>query len=138
MFETYSLVMAFVAALASFTVGMVWYSPVLFGNMWMKLMKVTAKDMAKAKARGMAGIMGSSFAATLLQALILVWFSQTFLMGGVRPTAMFAFLAWLGFIVPTQITQVIYENKSWSLFFLSTGYQVAQLLAMAVVIGMMR
>ena len=37
------------AAIASFVIGALWYSPMLFGKMWMKLSNVSGKEVKKAK-----------------------------------------------------------------------------------------
>ena len=38
-----------VAAIVSMVIGGLWYSPLLFGNVWMKLSGITQKDVEKAK-----------------------------------------------------------------------------------------
>ena len=38
-----------IAALASYVLGALWYSPVLFGKLWMKLSKIDPKNMDAAK-----------------------------------------------------------------------------------------
>jgi hypothetical protein len=47
-----------VAALVSMVIGGLWYSPLLFGNIWMKLSGITQKDVEKAKKQGMMKSMG--------------------------------------------------------------------------------
>ena len=42
-----------VAAVVSIIIGSLWYSPLLFGNVWMRLQRFTKKDMDKAKQKGM-------------------------------------------------------------------------------------
>ena len=40
------------AAVVSFIIGMLWYSPLLFGNAWMKAGGFSKKDINKAKKKG--------------------------------------------------------------------------------------
>ena len=51
MFTQYpiNLIGVLFAAIAAMAVGFAWYSPLFFGKQWMTLMKLTAKDMEKAK-----------------------------------------------------------------------------------------
>ncbi len=38
-----------IAAIISIVLGSLWYSPLMFGNQWMKLLGITPKQVAKAK-----------------------------------------------------------------------------------------
>ena len=42
-----------IAAIASMILGMIWYHPKVFGNLWMKLTGVTNKDREEQKKKGM-------------------------------------------------------------------------------------
>ena len=42
----------FVAAVVVFIIGYLWYSPFLFGNLWMKLSNISIKDVNKSKKKG--------------------------------------------------------------------------------------
>jgi len=42
-----------VSAVASMVIGALWYSPILFGNIWMNLMKIDPKNIDKMKDKGM-------------------------------------------------------------------------------------
>ena len=52
-----------VAALASFAIGSLWYSPVLFGKVWQRETGITDE---KAKSANMGKIMGLAFVLMLL------------------------------------------------------------------------
>jgi hypothetical protein len=41
---------------------------------------------------------------------------------------------WLGFYLPVDIGVVVWEKKSWKLFFINTGYHFAMLTVAAVIL----
>ena len=130
-----------VASIASMAVGFLWYGPVLFAKPWMKLMGYTKEGMEKAK-KEMGKTYGISFLFTLLSAYVLTHImalSQNFY--GYSPVmtgATSAFWVWLGFVMPVQATVALFGGGNWKLFWINTGYQLASLVAMGVVIGLMK
>ena len=48
-----SWVAVIVVAIISFVIGMLWYSPLLFGKQWMKLSDIGDKKMKEMKKKGM-------------------------------------------------------------------------------------
>lgn len=128
-----------VAGIASMIVGFLWYSPILFAKPWMKLMGYTDKSMKETQKK-MAPMYTISFVVTLISAYVLShvmtlsgnYFHSDRLMTGLTT----AFWMWLGFIAPVQVTDVLFGGKTWKLFAINTGYQLASLVAMAVVLAM--
>ncbi len=140
MVVTVNYVTVLIAAVVSMVVGFVWYSPVLFAKPWMKEMGYTASSM-KNMQKKMAPMYALSFVASLLMAYVLY---HSAVMGGyflgtsgLTVGLQAAFWSWLGFIMPVQLTDVLFGGKSWKLFFINTGYQLASILAMGFVLGMM-
>ncbi|MGE0772508.1 MAG: DUF1761 domain-containing protein [Cyclobacteriaceae bacterium] len=48
-----------------------------------------------------------------------------------------AVFTWLGFYLPVDIGAVTWEQKSWKLFFINTGYHLAMLFVAAIILVMM-
>jgi len=127
-----------IAAIVSMALGFLWYSPALFGKRWMKLMGYTSESM-KAAQKEMGKMYIVSLVLTLITAYVLshiIALSTNFynynpLMTGLTS----AFWVWIGFIMPVQATEVIFGKKTWELFGINTGYQLASVLAMGIVIG---
>jgi hypothetical protein len=71
---TINLLAVLVAAIAMFVIGGLWFSPILFGNLWMKLSGVTKKQIAEAKKNGMAGSYIGTFVALVVMSYILAHF----------------------------------------------------------------
>jgi hypothetical protein len=124
--------------------GFLWYSPVLFAKPWMKLMGLTQDNLQKAQ-KEMGKLYGLSFVLSLFTAFVLshvmtmsvAYFNYPLLSTGLTS----AFWMWLGFVLPVQTTGVIFgkEKRSdqWQLLAINTGYQLASLLLMGVVLAVM-
>ena len=125
-------VAALVAALANWIIGMLWYSPILFGNTWTKLSKIDPKkmDMKKEmpKIAGI-GLLGAFVSAVVLGLLIDMTISTTLVEG-----MTIGFWAWLGFAATTLVNGVLYEKKPWSLYIINSGYLFAAYIAMGAIL----
>lgn len=129
-----------VAAIASMLVGFVWYSPLLFGNQWMKLRDFTKESMKDAE-KSMTSSYMISFTVSLITAYMLahvMGLSQNFFNYSDMATAFTtAFSMWVAFVMPTQVSSTIFsDKKSWPLFGIDTAYQLVSLVVMAVVIAL--
>ncbi len=119
------------AAVASMAIGALWYSPVLFGKQWMRLIGMSNEELEKAKAKGMGKSYAIMFLGSLIMAYVLAHFVQmagaTDLMGA----AELGFWVWLGFVATVQLGTVLWENKPWTLYTLNTGYYLVSLIVMS-------
>lgn len=126
------------AAVTYMVIGSLWYGP-LFGKYWRKLMGFTAQDM-KSMRLSAAQAIGLGFLSALVMAQVLaheqaVWYD---FMGATMSTFSFvfnlAFWLWLGFVATTQLGAVLWENRSWKLFFFNAASSLVSLFAMSWVI----
>lgn len=135
-----NLVAVLLAGIASMVVGFVWYSYAMFAKPWMRLMGYN-KENIKETQKKMAPMYALSFVLALITAYILshvMGLSQSFYQyGDVQTGVSSAFWMWLGFIMPVQATDVIFGGKKWALFAINTGYQLASLLVMGLILGLM-
>lgn len=126
-----------VAAVAAFLAGGLWYSPILFGKMWMHLTGKTEQDMKKGNV-GMSYLL--AFLFTLLMSYVLAHalvFASAYLKAtGVQAGLMAAVWNWLGFVLPVQIWQQLWEGKSWKLFLINGGHTLVGLLVMGVILSL--
>lgn len=129
------------AAVAAMVVGFVYYSPFVLGKPWMKLMGLTSESV-KAAQREMARIYGISFVLALVTGYVLyhiMSLSMAFFNYNPVSTGLTSgFWVWIGFVMPVQLTEVLFSKKPVKLFGINTGYQLVSLLAMGVVIGLLR
>ncbi len=122
------------AAIASMVIGYVWYSPMVFGKSWMKMMGKSAKDMASKKS-SMPMMMGVGYITTLVMAYVLALFIQY--TGAITPLqgAMTAFWAWLGFVATITLGSVLWEGKSVQLYIMNASHYLVSLLVMGAIIA---
>lgn len=123
-----------VAAISTFLVGGLWYSPVLFGKAWMKVNGFTDEDVKKfSKAR----TYGVSFIFSLIMSANLAMFlatPETDIAWG----AMAGFLAGFGWVALSIGVIGLFENRSWKYIFINGGYQVVAFVVMGVILGAWR
>ncbi|WP_448213957.1 DUF1761 domain-containing protein [Colwellia sp. MEBiC06753] len=116
------------AAVSSFLVGGLWYSPLLFGKKWM-----VESGFDETKAGPSLKVFGLSFLYALFAALI---FS---LLLGPNPTMAkaieFATLVSIGLIVTSFGINYQFSNKSAMLLLIDGGYHTAQFLLYGVILA---
>lgn len=123
-----------VAAIASMVIGALWFSPVLFGNLWMKLSNISKADIEKAKQKGMAKSYFWAFISTLVMAYVLANLinftgSDTFA-EGIR----LGFWLWLGFIATVSLGRVLWEGKSFKLWILDNAHNLIAIIVMSAIL----
>jgi len=119
-----------VAALSTFLIGGLWYSPAVFGKAWMKENGFTEESM---KGGNMLKIFGLAFLLALISAVNLAMF-----MGPEsNPTmgALWGFLAGAGWVATFVGTHYLFERKSFRLFLINAGYSIMALTIMGIIIA---
>lgn len=129
------------AVVASMAIGFVYYMTPFIAKPWMKLMGYSKEDV-KPTGNEMAKMYGTSAVLALVTAFILsnvmTMSMAYFNYDGISTGLMSGFWMWLGFVMPVQLTDVLFSKKPIKLFAINTGYQLLSLLAMGVVIGLLR
>ncbi len=123
------------SAIVSFVIGGLWYSPILFGNAWMKAGGMNMKDMQKAKQKGMGKLYFTGFLGTLLMAYVLAHFVQYAGANGFSDGMQAGFWTWLGFAVPLLIGSVLWEGKTVKFYFINIAYQLVSLVVMGGILA---
>jgi hypothetical protein len=117
-----------VATVVQMIVGGLWYSPLLFGKMWIKLSGLSQKQLEECKKKGMGKSYALMFLGALVMNYVLAHFvaytgATTFTLG-----MQTGFWIWLGFLATTTMGMVLWDNKPWSLYVLNNGYHLIVLL----------
>ena len=123
-----------VAALSTFVLGGLWYSPMLFGKAWMRANNFTDADLQTfSKAR----MFGWSFVFSLVMALNLAMFladPKTNVTWGMTAGV----LAGLGWVAMGVAIIGVFENKSWVYILINGGYMTVAFALMGAIIGAWR
>jgi hypothetical protein len=137
----FNYVAIFLSALAYFLLGWAWHSPLLFLKPWSKEMgldKLSKKEKEK-KMQGMSKAMIGNFLALLVTAFVLtqvIQFAGAFLHKSCfAHGAISGFWIWLGFIATTILNTVLWEGRSWKLYFINVGYHLVGLLLMGSILA---
>ena len=112
------------AAVANMIIGSIWYSPGVFGKIWMGLIGKRVEDMK--------GRAGPAYAAAFVVALILAYvlahfvgYTQAYSLGqGIQ----LGFWVWLGFVATTSTGDYIFAGRPRQLYFINNGYHLVTLL----------
>lgn len=120
----------FVAALCSFAVGGLWYSPLLFGKSWMQESGMTEEKIKK-------GNMPVIYALTFLLSVIIAMTFERFLPlhATWRLGAAAGALAGLGWVSTAFGITYLFEQKSSKLFLINAGYHAVTFIVMGAILG---
>lgn len=120
-----------VAALASFLLGGLWYSPLLFGKAWQREVGLSDEQLANGN---MAMIFGLSFVLSLAAALVFALFL------GPRPPLALGLgagaAAGLFWVSSSFGINYLFERKSLKLFAINAGYHTLQFTAIGLILAL--
>ena len=118
------------AAVSSFAIGGVWYSPLLFGPLWMKENGLTDAELRK---RNSGVVFGLSFLLSLVIAFNLAAFlaGPPDLAWGVIAGA----LAGIGWVATSFGVTYLFEARSLKLFLVNAGYHGLTFILMGGILG---
>lgn len=119
-----------VAALLSFVLGGLWYSPVLFGKVWMRETGITEESQ---KHRAMAKVFALAFIASLIIAFNLAMFLGP--AASLASGAFYGFLAGFGWVAMAFAINDLFEGRSLKLYLINAGYHAITFTVMGAVIG---
>jgi hypothetical protein len=127
-----------VATLVHYIIGGLWYSPLLFGNKFIQLMNWTPAQLQQIQNKSHAKELIIAFVLSFVVVYILAHFVQYTgaknAAGGIQT----AFWLWLGFIVTTQATTVLFEGRSLGIYLISIGYQFVGCALAGVILAVWR
>ena len=133
-FSTLNYLAVLAAAVSTFLLGGLWYSPMLFGKAWMRANSFTDADLQTfSKAR----MFGWSFVFALVMALNLAMFLAdpgTNVTWGMAAGA----LAGLGWVAMGIAIIGVFENRSWAYIAINGGYMTLAFIIMGAIIGAWR
>lgn len=124
-----------VAAIAPMLLGMVWYSPALFGKTWVKLLGKNEQEMKKMGKQATNGYI-LTFVSALIMSYVLAHFvdytMSTTAIQGVET----GFWLWLGFVATTGMINFVWQNKHRNLYVIDNGYHLVSLMVMGAILAM--
>jgi hypothetical protein len=121
------------AALVNVVVGFLWYSPLLFGNLYQQYMGMAGMPAPEMQAIIAATI--GSFLAALVIAAGMCCFMHRLRIVDLKGSFNFGWLSWLTFVAPVTLQGVLYAKWPMVLYCINNGYNLAAFVSMAVVLS---
>jgi hypothetical protein len=122
-----------VAAVSSFAIGSLWYSPILFGKTWQREAGLTDENI---KNSNMLKIFGLTFVLSLIIAFNLAAFL------GTEATLSFGLCAGaaagFGWVATALGILYLFEHRSFKLWLINAGYHAVTFTIMGGIIGAWR
>ncbi|MEM7780939.1 MAG: DUF1761 domain-containing protein [Pseudomonadota bacterium] len=122
---------AFLAALSTFVLGALWYSPALFGKSWMRLSGLSEEAVASANKLKMIGV---SAVWSLLGAFAFAAFLGEAKFGPSIAAGVTAGLFWVSGAFAINYA---FEQKPFGLWLVNGGYHTIQFTLFGAIIGAM-
>jgi hypothetical protein len=125
-----------VAAVVAFVMSAVWYSPLLFGNKYMKLRGLDPAATADIKMP--AGTILIEFVRALVVAYVLARFVVLVGADDGTEAMLLGVWVWVGFPAMILLGSVIHENVPWKLAVIHVGDWLVKLLLIAIILSLWR
>lgn len=127
-----------VASVVAFAIGALWYSPVLFGRMWMSLKNLSEKDISESSGKSMW-----SYYLIQLVATIVLYFVMGFVIAatgsqGAADGLFIAFILWLGFSVTNAVSEMLWNKAPLKLVLIGQANMLLTWLIGGAIIGAWR
>ncbi len=119
------------AAVVTFLIGMIWYSPILFAKPWMALNGYTPEKLVELR-KGAPKAYGISFLAYLLLGVgiaAVVRFDSP--LGGMW-TGM---QVWTFLVMPVSLTGLVFSDRRLGAWLIDAGYQLVYFAAMGAILS---
>lgn len=124
------------AAVLVQVIGMIWYSPVLFGNSWSKLMgfgEMTAAEVKKMKEDAKPAYLGSFLSSVVMSTVMGVMIGFTGF-NTPKEALLLGALCWLGFVATVTFTNALYTNRSLGVYMIDGGYQFVSFMVIPLIL----
>lgn len=129
---TVNYVAVLVSAVVCMVIGSIWYSPILFGKLWMKSADCKEGDM---KGANMGQAYGLMFLGSLLMSFVLAHILGYAGAHSATDGAVVGIVIWGGFFITTSVASPLFERRSWMLYVINNLYHLVQLVAIGAVLG---
>ncbi len=116
LFESINVLAVVAAALVHMITGLVWFSGKLFGKQWVEL---TKQELKPARQWLLAGLVGHLLLALVLAVVVHLTHATSLIEG-----MLVGILMWIGFIVPLEIGELIWEKIPFRLFTIRIGNHI--------------
>lgn len=127
-----NLIPVIAAAVINMALGMLWYSPYVFGKLWIKSMGRTPEEIQQ-QANPLIYVFNTI--ASLVFAYILAHIMKFAFISNAGDGIIIGFWVWLGFVVTTVLPGYLYEGRNKILYIIFILYQLAAICIMGALLA---
>lgn len=138
MFTDVNIIAVLVAAILHSALRYAWYSPKLFGDQWIKHVVLSGNKINEFESKRMSSLHVLGFVATFVTGFILALFFAILAVTTLTQAVVIGMLIWFGFISMTQLSNVLFLQKSRQLYFIDTTFQMVGMVMMSAIIYLLR
>lgn len=120
-----------IAIVADMMLGALWYSPLLFGKLWMKAVGIEKPEDLEASAKPAYAASGLSAVA---MALFISWLLGTLKIQSTGEALPVVLVLWLGVIAPVVAVPYFWENRPKVPYGIYCGYKLVAICITAVIL----
>jgi hypothetical protein len=132
-FSSIHIVPVIISAVVAFALGFMWYSPLLFGKTWMKEVGMTPESQDVNKPKNYL-VMALPLITSLATAYILAALFNSLIITSLFQVIVLVVSMWIAFVLPVSLYAVIFNNKSWTLFSIDSGFYLLSIFISSLVI----
>ena len=135
-FSSINLVAIIVAVIANMAVGMIWFSPRVFGIVWMDLAGLTPEKIQKG-----GGPANAMLLALVMAIVTAVTLSILFVLMDIRTVQdgiTVSLLLGIGLLATSQITHGTFENRPLKLTAITLSHEIVGYIVMGIVLALWR
>lgn len=126
------------SALLYWLLGGLWYSPLMFGNKFIEIMRWSPEQLARIQAEGETAQLALAFVGSLLAAYVLAHVVRYTNAEDALAGAKTGLWLWLGLVVTTNLNTVFFEFRPVGLFLINISYHLVALLSMGALLAVWR
>ena len=132
-FSQLNILAIVLAVIANMIIGALWYSPVLFSNIWIKSLGKSMEDIHESNPN-----IGYAYTtvAGIISAIVLSLFIGMLDTITIGSGALIGFLAGVGIASARELSPTFFEGRKYTLFFISAGYHIVSLTVMGMIISL--
>jgi len=125
-----------VCTIIAIVIGSVWYSPALFGKMWMKGNGWTKEDMEKSKGKiNMPALYAAQIFWSLVTAVAMNIILNSAHVWGGASGALWGLGLWFGILLPYKIADAIWKQAPRSVWMVEAGNSLVTLIIFGAILG---
>lgn len=130
-FANYNIWAVIVCIVLQMVLGALWYSPVLFGNIWLKLVEIKAEDINQSEGNKAMSFSVIPAAITVFSLSVLITISNA---ATVIDALIIGTIAAIGLIGMSAVNLILFEDRSVKLTILNVGYPFVALNIAAIIL----